>query len=107
MLSLVVSSRICCTPVVYIRAVEHRTSPNDISSCRDTVVYIAGRVFLLRASAMTFVAPLMYSRVTLYRLMRSNKRCIRGDAVCIDLFQMLTMGYGLSVIQHDYLLCYN
>ena len=89
MSSLVVSSRICCIPVVKIRAFEHRTSSIDISSSRGTV---AGRVFLLRASAMTLVLPLMYSRVTLYRLMRSNKRCIRGDAVWIDLFQMLTRG---------------
>ena len=82
-LSLVVSSRICYIPVVEIRAVDHRTSSINISSCRGTVVCIACREVLLRVSAMTLVLPLVYSKITLYRLMRSNKRCIRGDAVRI------------------------
>ena len=55
-------------------------------------MYIAYRVFLLRASAITLVLPLVYWRVTLYRLMQINKHCIRGDAVWIYLFQMLTKG---------------
>ena len=56
-------------------------------------------VFLFRTSAMTLVLPFMYSRVTLYRLMRSNKRCIRGDADSFGICERPeSVAYGFLIL---------